>query len=427
MACPNLQDFSGLVIPFDHQHDRLTHALTTRRRLRKRVWLLKAINQSYNFDGTLVSNACPTAYDGTIDNGDIFMNSHQSYIRLETLMLFGQDTGNLDYRSFVGTFRALPSLQHLLISRFDAKQFNDRTMAALPLRLKSLRLQDLPGITERGLVRLVNGGMDFVQALSLINLNITSAPLLARLLSASSFLVRFTLEQSVSPTVPGQDDPNTPLASFVYSCSTLRTLHWDVSPFSQPSLYHLASSIRRGRFPSLRYVRVPCDDGSIQTLCRPRAQIARPSDLEALSCISLRSSLAVARLAAQERLETARLDPLMRVVVTDETGAVLHKYTIKNYLGTVDSPIHYVLDGPMGFVAGSGDDGIIELESTMQLPETANPAKSGPKMELCCGPPQDIHLSGNVFGAMKKEPQSKHEKSHRPRLKTRHVDTHLFF
>src|ERR1700760_4739620 len=31
MACPNLERFTGLHIPFDHEYDRLTYALSTRR------------------------------------------------------------------------------------------------------------------------------------------------------------------------------------------------------------------------------------------------------------------------------------------------------------------------------------------------------------------------------------------------------------
>jgi len=282
-------------------------------------------------------------------------------------------------------------------------------MAALPLHLRSLRLQDLPGVTARGLNRLVNGGMDFLNSLALINLNIKSAPLINDLLHASPYLTRFTLEQSPSPV-----DPENPDQPFLYSSSTVRSLYWDISPFSNPALSDLAYSIANGAFPSLTSIRAPCDDGSIQRLCRPRASIARPSDSLAQSSISLRSSLAHARLAAQDRLDLARLEPLMRVIVTDEDGTVLHKYTIKNYLGDVQSKIHYVLHGSVR------DSGILELEAL--LGDVPGKARPGTKTESCCGPPSDA-----VSGYGKKEVVPKSPRSHRPRLRAKHVGPAMFF
>src|SRR6201996_7661865 len=241
MACPNLQRFTGLQIHFDHEYDRLTHALSTRRKLKERVWMLKGIVDGWDGEGNYKTNARPVRRDGSIDNGDVFLSHHLNWQSLETLMLFGQDSGNLDYRAFVGTFRALPSLKKLLISGFNKSQFNDRTMAALPLNLHSLRLQDLPGVTEKGLYRFIDSSVVIsLRSLSLINLDLKSARHLSRLFSFSPFLKRFTLTQSMSPDI----DPARPLPKPIYQSSSLEFLHWDISPFYNPSITHLAECIK---------------------------------------------------------------------------------------------------------------------------------------------------------------------------------------
>jgi hypothetical protein len=421
MACPNLEQIAGLYPTFDHEYDKLTHALSTRRRLRSKVWILKGIEESYDLTGELKTNARPIQYDGSIDNGDVFLNSHLMWENLNTLMLFGQDTGNLDYRAFVATFRSLTSLKHLLVARFDKKQFNDRTVAALPLDLHSLRLQDLPGVTERGLVRLTSSNnLNSMRELSLINLEINSSRLIARFLATAPRLQRFTLVQSVSPTIPSDASPG----QLIYGSKSLKFLHWDISPFSQPSIDHLARSIRDDALPSLCVLQAPCDDGTLQALCRPRAHIARLTDAEANSSLTLRSSLAIARVHAQERLEAKRLEPLMRVVVTDEDGVVQHKYTIKNYLGDVQSKIEYVLEGA-GAGRGADDCGVLELETLLSVPEHADAGRTSSRMDKCIGPVQ--LETGNSPGKLfeTKRPDAKRE--HRPRERIRHLDVTKFF
>jgi hypothetical protein len=419
MACPNLEQLTGLHSTFDHEYDRLTHALSTRPRLRSKVWIMKGIEESYDLQGELQTNARPVQYDGSINNGDVFLQSHTLWSNLDTLLLFGQDTGNLDYRAFVATFRSLTSLKHLLVAKFDKKQFNDRTVAALPLDLHSLRLQDLPGVTERGLLRLTSSNnLNSMRQLSLINLEINSSRLIARFLATAPRLKRFTLVQSVSPTISSDMSPT----QMTYASKSLQFLHWDISPFSQPSIDHLARSIRAGALPSLCTLQAPCDDGTLQALCRPRAQIARLNDAEANSSLTIRSSLAIARMAAQDRLEAARLEPLMRVVVTDEDGIVQHKYTIKNYLGDVRSKIEYVLEG-----AGAGriadDGGVVELETLLNVPEHADAGRTSSRLEACSGPPQpEPDSPGKGF-----EKKTQTKRQHRSREKIRHLEMTKFF
>lgn len=40
MVCPNLERLLGLSIPYHHEFDRLTHALSTRKRLKEHIWVL---------------------------------------------------------------------------------------------------------------------------------------------------------------------------------------------------------------------------------------------------------------------------------------------------------------------------------------------------------------------------------------------------
>ena len=54
MACPNLERFTGLYLNFDHEYDRITHALSTRTKLKEKVWILKSIESHWE-DGQQVS------------------------------------------------------------------------------------------------------------------------------------------------------------------------------------------------------------------------------------------------------------------------------------------------------------------------------------------------------------------------------------
>jgi hypothetical protein len=349
MACPNLERLRGFHADFDHEYDRLTHALSTRPNLKERVWLFRGIEEGWDSKGNFITNQRPVYGDGSIANGDVFLSSHTRWSQLDTLILFGRSQGNLDYRAFVGTFRSLPTLKHLVIANFSATQFNDRTLAAIPPALRSLRLQDLPGLTDRGLTRLSGSyAIESLRSLALINTPLQSAVILSRILQNAPYLTSLAVVQPAAPTI----DPSHPAAARpLYASNSLTHLHWDISPMTGQSLVHIASSIRSGVLPLLRWVRAPCDDGTIQVLCRPRARVSRPDDAVTVAAsstmVSLRTSLAAARLLAQERLEKARLEPLMAVVVTDESGVVLSNYFIRGFMGKLGSLIEYVLEGEM--------------------------------------------------------------------------------
>jgi hypothetical protein len=343
MACPNLEKFTGLYLTFDHGFDRLTQAVSTRTCLKEKVWVLKADDVGWDDSGTYRTNSRVHDPYWNVENADSFLHCHDNWSNLETLCLFGQGTCSMmDYRAFVATFRNLPSLKHLLISDFETEQFNDRTLQALPA-LRSLRLQDLPGLTEKGLMRFANSyTARSIQRLSLINLEIASAAVLSRLMANLPFLRRFVLAQDACPALaPGLDVP-----SALYASDTLEYLHWDIIAYG-PSHEDLAKSIITGGLPSLRTIRAPTDDdGILQALCRPRAQITLPKDAHLINQIEspfTYCGLSTSRRLAQERVEDVRKIPLMRIVV-DEGGVIQHTYTLYDYMGTLESKIDYSLE-----------------------------------------------------------------------------------
>ena len=166
-------------------------------------------------------------------------------------------------------FRKLPALRHLVISHFSAEDFNDRTLQAVPA-LDSLRLERLPGVTDKGLSRFAGStAATTLSRLSLVNLEITSLTVLSKFLANLNKLQRFTLVQDTPPGIlPGVVAPRPRFAS-----SSLQYLHWDVLTPGL-SIYDLAESIEAGAMPSLRTIRALSDpDGLLQALCRPLAEV----------------------------------------------------------------------------------------------------------------------------------------------------------
>jgi hypothetical protein len=358
MACPNLERLIGLYLTFDHGFDRLTHAISTRTCLKEKVWVLKADDVGWDDSGNYRTNSRIHDPYWNAENADSFLHAHDNWTVLDTLCLFGQgNCSMMDYRAFVATLRNLPSLKHLLISDFEPEQFSDRTLQALPA-LRSLRLQDLPGLSEKGLMRFASSNTArSIQRLSLVNLEIASAAVISRFLGNLPFLRRFVLAQDACPILaPGLEIPG-PL----YASETLEYIHWEILAYG-PAHEDLAASIAAGGLPSLRTIRAPSDDdGLLQALCRPQAQIILPGDNHLINQIDnpfTYSCLSNSRRAAQQRLEDVRRDPLMRIVV-DEDGIVQHTYTIYDYMGTLRSKIEYShepdLEGSEEPIAGLND------------------------------------------------------------------------
>jgi hypothetical protein len=343
MSCPNLEKFSGLYLTYSHTFDRLTHALSTRPRLKEKVWVLKASDPDRPSVGIQ----------------DAFLHSHDCWSNLETLCMFGQGSGSMDYRAFVATFRNLPALKHLLISDFDANQFNDRTLQAIP-PLRSLRLQDLLGVTESGLLKFADSfAARSIENLTFINLEIKSAALISLFMANLTHLARFTLSQDASPFV----SPGSALVAPIYRSETLEYIHWDVIGYG-PSYADLAASISLSALSSLRTIRAPGDDdGLLQALCRPVADITLPEDAQYLYLPDAENpfahpSMPSARRAAQHRLMSARSQPYIKIVV-DEDGVIQHTYTLTTYMGILGSKIEYSLlpdvEGSVEAISGLND------------------------------------------------------------------------
>ena len=444
MACPNLEAVSGLHLPFDHAYDRLAHALSTRAHLRSHTWRPRAIESRWTPDGRYATNARPILPDGSVSNGDVFLTCHQRWRNLETLLLFGQGSGNLDYRALVGTFRSLPSLRRLLVARLDARQFNDRTAAALPRGLRALRLQDLPGLTRRGIGRLVEDGsmVGYLRSLALVDVDVAEARHLQTLFANAPRLERFALAQATSPALDADDedyalpvdggggDEAGPAA--VYASPSLRFLHWDVAP---PARRRCATSRRRcapARCPRCARCAAPpttarcrrCAARAGPSPCAPtrpppsprrpaRRRRRRPTRRRRRRRRAGRrrggpaGGLAAARRAAQARLEGARREPLVRVVVTDERGAVVERMAYGGFVGALGSRVEYVLEADGG---GGGGGGLLELE------DLVGAGTAG----VCSGAAGDGWVGKSGF-------QVKHGKGHRPRERVRHISPGSFF
>jgi len=249
----------------------------------------------------------------------------------------------MDYRAFVATFRSLPSLQHLLISNFDSDQFNDRTLQALPSRLWSLRLQDLPGVTDKGLLKLANSqASQSLHSLFLVHLELTSISVLQKLIALPQ-LRRFAIKQDTSPTLPH----GIGLAAPIFKSWRLAFLHWDILLPGRVH-YDLANSISLGTFPLLRKLRAPNDhDGLLQALCKPTGDLLRLRE-ETLITQNEKgkerpSTLPFARQEAQVRIIRARQEPFMKVVI-EEDGILHHRFTLKGFMGKLGSKIEFCLE-----------------------------------------------------------------------------------
>lgn len=286
MVCPNLERLQGLTIAYHHEFDRLTHALSTRKRLKEHIWVLGEATEVTEMSPR--GDSCP----GSLGPSQMFefLNYHTSWSNLETLMLYGLNgNGALEPSIFLRMFDVLPSLQNLCISSFNEDAFADSTLLCLP-QLQSLRLENLPGVSETGLIQYTSRPeSQSLKSFTLVEQNIQSLLVISKVLSSLRQLERFKFIQAGTPsTMPKNDIVFQPiLASY-----SLKYLHWDVAcpdagtaltqldslPFQQSpkpsntSNFHLAQSILSGGFPELATLRAPNDvepPGILQSVCQP--------------------------------------------------------------------------------------------------------------------------------------------------------------
>lgn len=286
MVCPNLERLLGLSIPYHHEFDRLTHALSTRKRLKEHTWVLGEAAEVTEVSPR--STSCP----GSLGPSQMFefLDYHVSWTNLETLMLYGLNgNGALEPSLFLRMFDLLPSLRNLCITSFNEDAFADSTLLCLP-PLESLRLENLPGVTETGLSQYTSRPeSQSLKSFVLVEQNIQSLPVISKILSSLRQLERFKFVQTEKcPIMPNEGMVFQP----VLASSSLKYLHWDVAcpdpgtaltqlgslPFQKPPKHsdtpnsHLAQSILSAGFPRLETLRAPNDvepPGVLQAVCRP--------------------------------------------------------------------------------------------------------------------------------------------------------------
>lgn len=350
MVCPNLERLQGFYTFYNHEFDRLTHALSTRRSLKEHVWII-----SENEAATERSRY--QMPPGLLDEHQVyqFMHYHYAWSQLETLMLCSPSgIGVLEHELFVRVFQLLPSLKHLCISCFDADDFMDETLLALP-PLISLRLEICPGITDSGLSRwAATPAARSLESLSLLHQNVRGLLTVSKILASLPQLLKFTIFQT-DVTLSLADDLI--ILQPILASPTLKHLHWDVAPSGKytSTTYHanlpksnqniqtanscLATSILQGGFPRLLTLRAPQDldpPAILQEVCRPtpNALILLPADQYALPpksrggssampySLPTSNSLHAARIRAQSYIDAVSKSEkgFCKVIITDHSN-----------------------------------------------------------------------------------------------------------
>ena len=350
MACPNLERLVGCYPVYGHEFDRLTHALSTRKKLKEQIWL---IGENAAITQRSQKQLAPGLMDP--EQKESFVFFHHAWTSLTTLFLHSPGLGILEKDVFVnvknhgdprrlqgpGVLHRLPALKHLCISSFDMDDFDDYTLQYLP-PLNSLRLQDLEGITFWGLSefsRTTNAS--HLRNLSLINLDIMYISAISNLLLHLKNLKRFTLVQDTSPEVAEGELVVQP----IIASHLLEFLHWEVIVPGSANV-NLANSIKANGFPRLRTIRAPSDHlGLLQALCKPRAQIELPGDWNSINNAHTMApdSLLTSRRAAQQRLQEAWNTVQFKVVV-QENDIVHEIFDFNGFIGEIGSKIDYSLE-----------------------------------------------------------------------------------
>ncbi|KAI5820688.1 hypothetical protein BZA77DRAFT_301425 [Pyronema omphalodes] len=275
--CPNLRSLSGLHTPFTGSESPIHTALATRQHLREHLWL--------------VSTTTPLQFT----DSQSFVSLHRSWRSLETLVMQGATLnaggGGLNHLTFADIFAQLPSLKKLMISRFQAYEFNDHTLLSIPRSVTHLRLGKLPGLTAGGLMTFSQQRRG-IHTLALLELELQSMTTIAAILKMPLKKLTFLQTSSPSPAL---------LVS-----GTLEWLHWDVLR-PGPATGAVAASIVHGHLSALRSLRAPADrDGVLQGVCRPVESILLPYDTLSPGRRGQTRLLPLARIEAERRILEAR-------------------------------------------------------------------------------------------------------------------------
>lgn len=282
-------------------------------------------------------------------------------------MLYGMDQTALEPSVFLRMLDLLPSLRNLCISNFDADAFPDTALLCLPA-LETLRLENLPGVTDAGLAQYTSRPESAVlKSLALVEPNIDSLLIISKILASLRSLERFKIVQTEKcPTLHSEGIIFQPLIA----SASLRFLHWDVAcpnpstaltkldfaPFAKPLQHvdtpnsHLAQSILAGGFPQLDALRAPSDiepPGALQAVCQPipRGQALIQSDRYSLPRSSQGSiptrplalpsgnNMTSARIRAQTFIDMAAKDTEtgMEVLITDHSDSYVPDNALEDF------------------------------------------------------------------------------------------------
>jgi hypothetical protein len=419
MACPNLERLIGFHPPLTQSFDRLSHALSTRANMKERTWKLRDSITDLSHEEDDETDAY---YLAARDPTERFLELNSNHALLKTLVLHQDDLHSemtLNFRATVGTLRQFPCLRDLSISNLPAVSFTNMTLNALPANLQSLRLENLPGIDDRGLQRFAASRfMTSIESLLLLDLEIASLVTISTIISTN--LKSFSIAQYKAPGLSTRNS-----VSATFASETLQYLHWEIrsdagpvpslplcsspdvqeeqsfpftnqEPISCLATSLLASSIRDNLFPSLRRIRIPHDSqGLIQALCKPLAIALLPCDVAVLQSINSdtaesfrrkvktlgnetivisRADSAIdspsssgefpqtipgptrSRLATQARILAARKNALMTVRVYDPSDELQVNKTFGGYVGQVSSRITYDVRADKGRAFGAAVD-----------------------------------------------------------------------
>lgn len=334
MTCPNLEALTGFYPFYNHTFDRLTHALSTRTKLRQHAWII-AENDDVNRRSQ--SQLPPGLLDEYQTH--LFTVYHDRWKRLETLMLCSPGGhGVIEHELFIRILHSLPCLKNLCVSSFDADDFHDMTLLSLPPRVTNLRLEECLGVTDSGLTRwAASPNATQIERLMLLHQNIASLLTISKLMASLDRLQRFTIVQNdVILSLPS--DTTHVVVQPVLASKSLRFLHWDISypgastlsgsdEHSHPTPnIHLALSISRQGFPNLRRLRAPRDTsppGILQSVCQINDESSvLPEDIvHPYHFRDLRrsSSLRAARLRAQRITDHAAAGVTQALRPSDDT------------------------------------------------------------------------------------------------------------
>lgn len=373
LACPNLEGLHGLQPAQFCPTEKLgiiTAALTTRRNLKEHIWTIDKRNYLTNHHNATPSRPRSASFLPVVDPSIEFIQAHSMWKSLETLIICATDAHLLGPGTIYGVLAKLPSLKHLMLSGLPPHICHNGTLQSLG-SLHSLRLENLPGITDVGLTQLSHSRVALsLLSLSLISLDLKSLRTISTILATSPHLTRFVLQQDSAPGLPLGADVSIALNTPLLASPTLQFLHWDILvPGSANEA--LAHSLRTNGFPALETLRAPCDaDGSLHALCRPIPRRALTKDTVRMYAAeeeggTYSRTLAHARAAAQLRIRSSRaLGGGLSVVVRDEGGEAQRTIAMGEFVGVLGGRVEYCLEpdvlgaeeavGTVGDVWGGG-------------------------------------------------------------------------